>query len=212
MGVKTVILDFDGTIADSYDFVLDFLVQAANKPPIEDPKKRAMYRNVSMLTIAKELGVSWLRLPYLLLTGRKEMGARMAEVKPFDGMLDVIEELHKAGDKLMVVSSNSESTIRVFLAQHKIEDYFTDVVGSVGMFGKAPVLRRLLRKYSLETNDVLYVGDEVRDIEASSSVGIRSIGVTWGFASERFLRQANPYKVVNTPSDLIAAILAAKDV
>ena len=55
--MKTVIFDFDGTIADSFDFVLNFLVKAANKPPIENPKLRAAYRNVSMVAIARELGI-----------------------------------------------------------------------------------------------------------------------------------------------------------
>jgi phosphoglycolate phosphatase-like HAD superfamily hydrolase len=209
--MKTIIFDFDGTIADSFDFVLDFLTEAAGKELIEDPKKRATYRRFSMLAIARQLGISWFRLPRMLFGGRQAMAARMPQIKPFDGMLEVIQELHKAGFRLMVVSSNSERTIRKFLAQYDIEDYFVRVVGGVGVFGKAPALRRLLKSQRLATSDVMYIGDEVRDIEASTSVGIMAIAVTWGFSNEPFLRKAKPYVVVATPSDLIAVILDAKN-
>lgn len=209
--MKTIVFDFDGTIADSFDFVLDFLVEESGKPPIEDPKKRAVYRSFSMLAIARQLGISWWRLPRLLFTGRQVMAMRMPTIKPIHGMLEVVEELHKAGFKLMVVSTNSERTIRIFLKQYDIEDYFGRVIGGVGVFGKAPALRRLLRSENLNASDVMYVGDEVRDVEASTAVKIPVIAVSWGFSSEPFLRKAKPYVVVATPGDLIAVILDAKN-
>ncbi|MDB5169574.1 MAG: gph 1 [Candidatus Saccharibacteria bacterium] len=209
--MKTVILDFDGTVADSFDFVFDFLVKEAGHEPIHTPGIRDSYRQLSMIGIARRLGIPWLRLPLLLMSGRREMASRMLHVKPVEGMLDVIEQLHGHGYQLMILSTNSATTIRKFLDQYKIEDYFEKVVGNVGIFGKAPALRRLTKSYRLSSTDCIYVGDEVRDIEASSAAGMRSIGVTWGFADERFLRLANPYKVVTTPGNLIAVILAAED-
>lgn len=191
--------------------MLDFLTAAAGKELIEDPKKRAPYRSFSMLAIARQLGISWFRLPRLLFGGRQAMAVHMPQIKPFDGMLEVIEELHKAGFQMMLVSSNSERTIRKFLAQYDIEDYFVRVVGGVGVFGKAPALRRLLKSQMLAASDAVYIGDEVRDVEASNSVGIGAIAVTWGFSKVAYLRKAKPDAVVSTPSDLIAVILDAKN-
>lgn len=209
--MKTIIFDFDGTIADSFDFVLDFLIEAAGMEPIGQADVRAQYRQLSMLGIARRLGISWFRLPLLLIGGRKEMGRRMKHVKPVPGMVELVHELHREGHQLMIVSTNASRTIRTFLRQNDLEGQFVKIVGSISVFGKAPALRRILRAFRLKPNQALYVGDEVRDVEASQSVGVDCIAVAWGFADARFLAAAKPAALVKTPAELRQAIAGAKD-
>ena len=49
---------------------------------------------------------------------------------------------------------------------------------------------------------MIYVGDEVRDIEASQSARVASIAVTWGFNSRDILSEAKPSFLAHSPSDL----------
>jgi len=55
----------------------------------------------------------------------------------------------------------------------------------------------------------VYVGDEVRDIEAARKVGIKVIVVGWGFNKTRRLKAAKPNFFVTRPSQLVAAVRKA---
>jgi len=78
------------------------------------------------------------------------------------------------------------------------------VVGYPRLFGKGKALKRILRAEKLERADVLYVGDEVRDIEAAQRAGVKCAAVTWGFHAADLLRTANPDFVLETPGELAA--------
>ncbi len=204
--MKTIIFDFDGTIANSFDFVLDFLVLKAKRKPLVELATRNVYRNISMLAIARNLDIPWYRMPLVFLNGRKEMARALATVQPVGGMLSVIKKLHSDGYTLFIVSTNSKATINSFLDRHDISDHFSGVMGGVGLFGKAPALKRLVRAHKIDARNCIYVGDETRDVEASTSVGMESIAVTWGFASEDFLAHVKPTAIVHSAPELLKAL------
>ena len=74
------------------------------------------------------------------------------------------------------------------------------------MFGKAPMLRQLMHEHHLETKNCLYVGDELRDVEAAQSLELRVIAVTWGFAKQADLADLRPTAMANKPADIITLI------
>ena len=209
--MRTIIFDFDGTIADSFDFVLDFLVQQSGKQPMPEMADRQKFRRLSMIGIARQLGISWVKLPWLLIAGRREMARSMPNVKPVDGMLELLKNLNTNRYQLMILSTNTSRTIRAFLKHYDLNDHFVKIVGNVGVFGKAPALRRIMKSARVKPEDCIYIGDEVRDIEASSSIGIDCIAVSWGFADMRFLSAASPLAVAETPSELQTLISNLKD-
>jgi phosphoglycolate phosphatase-like HAD superfamily hydrolase len=70
------------------------------------------------------------------------------------------------------------------------------------MFGKAKVLKELLNKENLNKDDCIYIGDEVRDIEACKEIGLRLVSVTWGYNVDSVLKAYNPDFLANTPQAL----------
>lgn len=199
--MAAIIFDFDGTIADSFDFVVGFLAAEAHQAPLDNEQKRAL-RGRSMLAVARKLGHPWWRLLRLLLKGRSRMSGVMDQVKPFSGMTEVIEKLHAEGHELFILSSNSVANVHKFLHHQKLHTYFLEVYGGIGLFGKAPVLRRLLKEQNLEKEDAIYIGDEVRDVQAAQSVDLRVIAVIWGFARPADLKALRPTALANKPNDL----------
>ncbi len=200
MGV--IIFDFDGTIADSFDFIVNLLATEAGKGPLSDEQRHEL-RGMSMTAIGRRFGHSWLRLLRLFFRGRQLMGDSIQLVKPFTGVPEVIKKLHNEGHELFIVTSNSVHNVHVFLHQHNLHTYFFEVYGSVNLFGKAPALRRLLRENNLDIKDAVYVGDELRDVEAAQSLKLRSIAVTWGFARPADLKALKPTAIANKPKDLV---------
>lgn len=200
--MATIIFDFDGTIADSFEYSVNFLAKEAGAYPLSADQK-ASFHGLSLFRIARLLNISWFRMPTLLHKGRKHMAPVAASVEPFEGIPGVIHELHADKHTLLIVSTNTEGNIRKFLRRHRLDIYFSEVYGGVGMFGKAPALRRILREQHIETRNAVYVSDELRDVMASQSIGLRLISVTWGFAKADDLKTRKPTGIAHTPQDII---------
>jgi phosphoglycolate phosphatase-like HAD superfamily hydrolase len=199
--MAAVIFDFDGTIADSFDYVVGFLASAAGEDLTAD--QRQQLRGRSMAAIGRRLGLSWVRLLRLFFKGRRDMHQAINHIEPFDDMTDTIQKLHAEGHELFVVSHNTVANIHAFLHHYDLHTYFLQIYGGVGLFGKAPVLRKVLKEQNLEKADALYVGDEIRDVQAAQSIDLRIIAVTWGFARPSDLRDLKPTAVADQPEDLI---------
>jgi phosphoglycolate phosphatase len=200
--MAAIILDFDGTIADSFDYIVDLLAGAAGHGSLTADEKRK-FRGRSMAAIGRQFGLSWWRLIRLFFKGRRRMAAAIDHIEPFAGMPAVIRKLHAEGHELFVLSSNNVRNIHKFLHHHQLHTYFLEVYGGAGLFGKAPALRKLLKEQNLEKDNAVYVGDEIRDVQAAQSIELRIIAVTWGFARPADLKALRPTALAATPDELL---------
>jgi phosphoglycolate phosphatase len=196
-----IIFDFDGTIANTFDYAVDFLSREGGVELTADQK--AALHGLSMARIARKMGLPWHRLPKLFFKGRHEMSPAMKNVEPFKDMDVVIKELRSGRHRLFILSTNTTRNINKFLRHHGLEKYFVHVYGGVGMFGKAPALRRLLLEQHIEARNAIYVGDETRDVMAAKSLGVHVIAVAWGFAREVDLKADGEDGLARKPRDLL---------
>lgn len=203
--MTSIIFDIDGTLADSFDYVSAFLGREAGIKTLSQSQKNEL-RGLSMLDMAKTLGFKWWQMPKLYFTGRHRMNEAIKEVRAFEGMPELIKDLHKMGFPLYVLSTNSIENIHKFLDHQKLRSYFKSIYGGVGLIGKAPALRKLLKEQSLDKSQVVYVGDELRDVNAAQKVGVQIIAVKWGFARDAELKAKNPTALVDTPAELATAL------
>jgi len=159
-----------------------------------------------MREVIKILRVKMWQLPGLLARGRRELDRRQDEMPVFDGIPSELQTLHSLGYKLYIVSSHSTQGIEVFLRRHGIDQYIDRVYGNVGLFGKQRVIKKLQRQFHLRSDECVYVGDEVRDIEAAAQCGMMCLAVTWGFNGAQALGGHHPQALIERPQDLAAAI------
>ena len=200
--MASFIFDFDGTIADSRDYIIDFIAKEAGKYPLNLVKKHELY-GLSVIAVARHLGFKWYQLPSLLLKGRSNMGKIIHHLKPFPGVIEVINKINHEGHQVFIVSSNSVKNIRSFLKHYKIDEEILAVYGGIEVFGKAPIFRDVIKEFNLEVNETICIGDELRDIEAAQSVGLKQVGVTWGFASIEQIRETKPTWIAEKPVELL---------
>jgi phosphoglycolate phosphatase len=203
---KTIIFDFDGTLVDSFDLFVEASYQATGIKDRLTAVEVTRLRGLPPLTILKQLHLPLWRLPLIYRKGRKTIARHMSEVKAFEGMVQVIKSLHSRGDKLLVVSTNNTQNIHTFLHAHNLSHDFHGIYGKIGLFGKPKALRKILRHHKADIKNCIYIGDEMRDIEAAHEVGLPCIAVTWGFSPPAALRQLKPEGLATKPADIIPLI------
>lgn len=203
MQQRAIIFDFDGTLADSFDHVLSFLLTQAGRSRGDISEEELQHlHGLSMRDLAIAVGVPFWKLPVVFFRGRRVMARRMHNTSLFDGIEDVLRDLKRQHYTLYIISSNSRRNIRRFLVEHGLSDTFKRVYGSVGWFGKGRILKKVLRSQHLPPESTAYVGDEVRDMIGAKYAGMLTVAVNWGFASEENLLFYNPTVLVRTPAEL----------
>jgi phosphoglycolate phosphatase len=197
-----MIFDFDGTIGDSFKVAVEIAHSMTHRDLLVMPEEVARLRKLRLLDVAKELHISPWRWPYLVVRGRSLMTKRLPEVQPFPGIKEVLASLQKDGFDLYIMSSNSKRNIDRFMDQYGMTSYFKQFYTGVGLRGKARALRHILQQHQLTAHDVIYIGDEPRDIEASKQVGMPCVAVAWGYNAPEVLQEHTPMVIVESMKQL----------
>lgn len=203
--------DFDGTICDSILAIKDAVNHFSSVyhfKPISDDSFHIL-KGMSIKQIQKELGIGTCQLMALGRNTRKILGQKMDELNPVQGIVPVLHELKNCGFRLIIISSNNQQNIRRFLEFNNI-DVFSEIytyegIGS-GLWSKKKKLKCILKKYGHCTNGIVYICDEVRDVNVAQGMRLPVIAVTWGANNSVALQKANPTFLVDTPQDLVSRI------
>jgi HAD superfamily hydrolase (TIGR01549 family) len=200
---QLLLFDFDGTLADSFSMVVSIYNALAEKHqyPIITPQKQQELRGVSGLDVIKQLPIAKVKLPLLYAQGKKEFERQIEHIKPFPELSHVLHTLSETYT-LGIVTSNTPATVKKFLLNHQM-DYFDFIYSDGSLFGKGKIITDVLTKYHYSKDAVMYIGDEVRDIEAGKSAGVATASVTWGFNTKELLISHQPDFLVTTPKELL---------
>lgn len=207
MPIQLVIWDFDGTLADSLAAAVGIFNRLAAELGYKPIVDIAAARALTTRQFLRRHGISLWRLPRLVRRYREAAADEADRLKLFPGLPAVLTGLREAGVRLGVLSSNKEDNIRRCLRANGVEEAFDFVVGYPRLFGKAKALRRILREERIDPETVLYVGDEVRDVEAAKKAGVAVVAVTWGFHTEALLRTSGPDHLMSDPGMLVGLCL-----
>ncbi len=205
--VEVIIFDFDGTIADTFDAVVEITNSLAEKfgykPVGLDEIKRL--KNLSSREIVKQSKIPTFKLPFLVRQIRAELEDKVHRLTPFLGIQEALVMLKCQGYQLGIVTSNSEQNVVIFLRNYNLNELFDFIYSEITLFGKAKVISRCLAEKRIGPASAIYVGDETRDIEAAKRIQIKVVAVTWGFNSKKALAKQNPDFLIDQPFELIEA-------
>lgn len=202
---KTIIFDFDGTIADSVGVFIDIARRiSGSNVDIEASEIRSLR---SLIKFGQRVNTPFWRFPVALAKVRSMVDKQIGEITPFDGIPEAIRQLHASGYQLFIVSTNERATIEKFLRLNELDSYFSGVYGSKKLVkSKTRSLASLLRRRGLDPRNCVFVGDENRDLEASRASGVPLIAVSWGFGDAIELDELGAAIVIDKPADLAWAI------
>ena len=204
MKIKTILFDFDGTVADTVGPVVDILNEIAPEFGLDQITEEELnrYRNQRNQDALKDTGVPKYKVLLILRRTWKEINARIPSLNPISGIEDVLRELKISGLQLGIVTTGLRDNVMKFLDNNNL-DMFDFVDSGSSMFGKKKVLKRVLKEHELNPKEVIYIGDQTSDIEAAKNSGIKIIAVGWGFNLEKILKEHNPDYFVKEPKELV---------
>lgn len=202
---RTLVFDFDGTIADTLGESRLIFNQIAPDYGIRQIEENELnhLRHLSLKQLLDHLDIPKRRVPAIITRGTGLMRGNITRLQMIAGMTEVIIELRKHVHSFGILTSNATANVDLFLRTHGLREQFDFISSTSKLTGKAKHLKAIRKTFSLRPEELLYIGDEIRDIKASQKAGIPIAAVTWGFNSRESLAAEAPDYLFEQPSDFL---------
>ena len=201
MPVKVIVFDFDGTLIDSNQLKYDAFFKLF---PSDDLHKKIVTevlseileesRYVILREIIKRLNAEMNE--YELDNRVQELateyndlvvdGAKRCREKT--GAKEVLESLSKRY-KLYLNSSTPEASLKDIVKHRKWENYFCDIFGYPN--DKTVVLLNIIKKESINPDELLVVGDGMSDMDSSKRTGCKFFPINRSNSLQKLLYYYN---------------------
>ncbi len=178
--MKTAIWDLDGTIIDSYPYIVKALSEIALEQKIDISDSEIL--SILKLQSSKELFELFVKNCKVDLSSLKEVYEKKLKVLDskmilIEGVKQTLSALKQAGVRHMIYTHKGNTTFEV-LKGLKIDEYFEEVVTIENGFKRKPdpeALVYLKEKYDLTKEGTYYVGDRLLDVLSANRAGLKSI-------------------------------------
>ncbi|MEP0979899.1 HAD-IA family hydrolase [Leptolyngbya sp. FACHB-17] len=203
--MKVILFDFDGTIVDSVEIGIAITNRLAIRfgfsPFDEETLEELKYLGSREALKRSQIPV-W-QLPFLIRRFTQELNQEIPNLQLFPGMRETLLELKQQGYCLGIVSTNSVKNIQEFLRVQNLTSTFDLISANYALFGKSRLIQKIIRHRKFDSNQIYYVGDETRDIEAAKKSGVYSVAATWGLNAAEILSQNDPDFLIHHPKELL---------
>ena len=212
--IKGMIFDLDGTLLNTaYD-----LATASNRA-MEDYG----YPTFTVEEIMQKVGNGNLNLMKRCLPeGKKDQAEEalehfkkhyadcyMDETRPYEGMVELIGELHKRGILLAVHTNKLNEYCENLIHKNYPDIPFVMILGNVAGIPRKPDptgVEKIISKMGLDKSEIVYVGDSEVDVKTAKNTGIRSIWVSWGFRTLDQVLSEGPDAIVDSPEEILGLL------
>ena len=127
----------------------------------------------------------------------------------YDGIRELLTELKERGIKLAVFTNKNHNSAVKILSNVFGKEYFDAIEGfRPGRSPKPDIegIEDIMTELSLNSEEILYVGDSDTDMICGKRAKLKTIGVLWGFRTEDELLRNGADFVISTPEELLKFI------
>ena len=209
---KLIILDFDGTLADTRELIVRTNQEAMRRlgyPVSDEPSIVATIG----LPLVEGILVLFPDLPHRELPTwvtmyRNVFDELKQQIVPalFPNVLETLTVLQERGCICTVASSRGSGSLNDFLREMGIAPLISHVLGADNVRkakpNPEPVLKTL-EDLSCEPADALVVGDMPVDIQMGLGAGAWTCGVTYGNSTKQALLESGAHFVIDDFSELL---------
>lgn len=184
MQITTVLLDVDGTLLDTREFIYSAFEHTIARHGLPALTRVDMQARMGLPLEEIYASMCEEHTPLLVETHRTFQGDNLHLSVAFAGAGEVLAALHDAGLALAAVTSRSRRTSVSTLEQAGLATYFDAIVSAEDGGGLKPDPAPLLHALTLldrEPRTAAMVGDTPHDIEAGKAAGLFTVAATYGF-------------------------------
>jgi phosphoglycolate phosphatase len=214
--IYSVLLDLDGTLIDSQPGIaascLAALRALGHKPDENLDIRRAIGPPIEeiMQVLLKPYGDD--RVAEAVVAYRQHYGeSGLLQSEPYPGIGHSLMDMQQTGLRIYLATSKREIFARRILEHLELDTYFDGIYGSVPsgeLDHKPELLAHILSERNFGPSHGLMVGDRRHDIIGAHAVGMRGLGVLWGYGSRQELETAGADQLVESTTDLARAVLS----
>jgi phosphoglycolate phosphatase len=122
----------------------------------------------------------------------------------------MLAELQSMSYRLFVATSKPKVYAEKILQHFSLERYFVEIHGNEldgRLDDKAELIRELLERHRLLSNETVMVGDRKHDVIAAKRNAVSSLGVTYGYGSKEELIEAGVELFCHNPLEIVSQIM-----
>ena len=202
--IKNILFDFDGTLADTAQGIVETLRESFVRLGRPVPKEEEM-----VATIGRPLWKAFQTLGNMTEEEAHKavevyaglfMQYEIPNIRMFPGVTAMLEQFAERGIRMAVVTSRDRHSLDLILQNNGIDRYFeTEVTVDDHLTPKpAPdMVLTLLKRMEIQADETLVVGDTTFDIEMGNRAGCMTCAVTWGNHSRELLSSACPDLIID---------------
>jgi phosphoglycolate phosphatase len=203
-----LVFDWDGTLIDSTGAIVAAMQAACRDLAIAEPSD-AQVQQVIGLGLADALrqcapDMAEDGVPQIVDRYRHHYLAHDHELRLFDGVPELIAELHGAGYLLAVATGKSRAGLQRSMTNSGLERYFSATRCADQCFSKPhpQMLLELIEEFSLPAERALMIGDTTHDLQMAINAGVAGLAVDYGAHSAAALDSLRPLARLQSVSEL----------
>lgn len=213
--INIIIFDLDGTLLYTLEDLKDsvnFALKKYNYKPISLEQTKNFVGNGIKKLVERAIpdGKKNVNFEGCLKTFKNHYSENMYnKTKPYEGMLEVLEEIKTKGIKTAVVSNKFDSASKE-LCKKYFGNLIDIVVGQSESIPQKPSpegIFEVIRYFGRNIKDCIYVGDSEVDIQTAKNAGIPCISVSWGYRSNETLEKAGANVIIKKPEEILRLIV-----
>ena len=179
MKIKNYIWDFDGTLLDTYDFLIDSLKKSLEKNGVEaDTQEISDLIHVSYFKASRyyinKFNLNEKSVDEWYCHFSKQID--YSKIRTFEHIDEVLNGIVKAGGKNYIFT-HRDKTVYEMLEKFDLLKYFEDIVDITMPFPRKPSPDAniyLIEKHNLNKEQTMYVGDREIDILCGRDAGLKT--------------------------------------
>ena len=188
--IRAVIFDFDGTVVNTMPFLIELAAKLMSENyNISQDAAKKRYLETSGMPFASQIALIFPDHPknqevVNTFESMKQEGIFAHSV--FPEVIPTVRYFSNKKIKTFICSSSPQEIIERHTKAKKLDDLFDGAFGYKPGFGKGEQIDFILQHHTLHPEEVVFVGDSLRDFDFAKSKKIQFIGIERIFKRKDF--------------------------
>ncbi len=213
MKYQLLILDFDGTIADTRESIVQTMALVAEKMSLNHYDETLIRQHIGLplrSTFENVFHLDETEISEATRLYRQHYNTvAINTVSLFKNVKNTLIKLHQTEATLAIASNKGKDALIEILKKQEIYDLFTFIGGEGDVKNKKPapdIVNLILDKLNFTPKDCLVIGDTIFDVEMGQRASTATCAVTYGAHSKEELIKQNPDYMIEDFEGLLKII------